>query len=606
MSDRTVDAIKAKISLDSSDLGKANAAAAATAAAFKDHVGGAATTHTLRFKESLTTLTEHVAKMPPIVGQTARSLESMASNASSIGPIGMAAMGAAAGLGILVEGAKMADEAFTSAAKKTEDYMRVTGQSADASSRQVEVFGNLGVGADVATAAMVKLEKAIGAAHPKLAAYGIEVGHNAKGEVDMGVTLGNVADAYKAATDPVQKMEIVLTAFGKSGAAMIPVLEQGSAKLKEMEAAAKVVMTDADIEKARKYAIQQKEINANWDAMMASMGRVVDGMKGGIGNEYLKQDFITQKLAESNLSLSHATGATQTRVSELTREYGKQFDAAQNAKASIDATAQSLKDAAAASEAATAAFDKFVGAEEAATHADIALQRENIKVAESQGKVDLAQENLNKQIQQFGPTSDEAVLAGHQLTLAQLDQKDAYYAAAAAAKKLQEDTDVAATGQKNASKDAQAYIDKLTAEAATLAPGSPLRANLQTYIDKLNNELPKVVTTELKLNTGAARQELTAYRNLIGLNTTDSLSGGPRAAGGPVVPGGIYDIGERGPEKLVMGATGGYVIPNAGATNTDTNRLTLPEARDMVALLASIDRKLSSSPSFNTTAYGRS
>lgn len=37
-----------------------------------------------------------------------------------------------------------------------------------------------------------------------------------------------------------------------------------------------------------------------------------------------------------------------------------------------------------------------------------------------------------------------------------------------------------------------------------------------------------------------------------------------RAGGGPVVPGNVYDIGEMGPERLVMTGSGGYVIPGAG------------------------------------------
>ena len=42
--------------------------------------------------------------------------------------------------------------------------------------------------------------------------------------------------------------------------------------------------------------------------------------------------------------------------------------------------------------------------------------------------------------------------------------------------------------------------------------------------------------------------------------------GGPagRAGGGAVLPGGIYTVGERGPETLVMGGAGGTVIPSSG------------------------------------------
>ncbi len=41
---------------------------------------------------------------------------------------------------------------------------------------------------------------------------------------------------------------------------------------------------------------------------------------------------------------------------------------------------------------------------------------------------------------------------------------------------------------------------------------------------------------------------------------------GARASGGPVLPGGTYTVGERGPETLVMGGAGGMVIPGAGTS----------------------------------------
>jgi hypothetical protein len=41
-----------------------------------------------------------------------------------------------------------------------------------------------------------------------------------------------------------------------------------------------------------------------------------------------------------------------------------------------------------------------------------------------------------------------------------------------------------------------------------------------------------------------------------------------RQSGGPVFAGGIYTVGESGPETLVMGAGGGMVIPGGGGSNT--------------------------------------
>jgi hypothetical protein len=52
---------------------------------------------------------------------------------------------------------------------------------------------------------------------------------------------------------------------------------------------------------------------------------------------------------------------------------------------------------------------------------------------------------------------------------------------------------------------------------------------------------------------------------------------GGRASGGPVIPGGVYTVGENGSETLVMGDRGGTVIPNDGqsAKGGNTYNLTL-------------------------------
>ncbi len=50
-----------------------------------------------------------------------------------------------------------------------------------------------------------------------------------------------------------------------------------------------------------------------------------------------------------------------------------------------------------------------------------------------------------------------------------------------------------------------------------------------------------------------------------------STRSGRRAGGGPVLPDGTYTVGENGPETLVMGSRGGYVIPNGGGVHHNYN-----------------------------------
>jgi hypothetical protein len=79
---------------------------------------------------------------------------------------------------------------------------------------------------------------------------------------------------------------------------------------------------------------------------------------------------------------------------------------------------------------------------------------------------------------------------------------------------------------------------------------------VQAVIDTISNLLGAISRAQGALNslTGGS-----GHHDPIG----DWLSGG-RQHGGPVLPGGRYTVGEAGPETLVMGRRGGYVVPHGG------------------------------------------
>jgi hypothetical protein len=70
-----------------------------------------------------------------------------------------------------------------------------------------------------------------------------------------------------------------------------------------------------------------------------------------------------------------------------------------------------------------------------------------------------------------------------------------------------------------------------------------------------------------------------------------------RQGGGPMVPGNVYKVGEAGPETVIMGRSGGYVIPDGGgAAGIDR----LPRVEGLLqrqnALLAAILQQVTSPP----------
>ena len=393
-------------------------------------------------------------------------------------------------------------------AESVHKYMAATGESATTASAQVQAFNELGISEDVAQAAMVKLSKAIETTPKKLAAVGIEVAKDAKGNVDLNASLLNVIDAWNGTEDAAKRNEIALIAFGKNGvAAMLPILEAGSASLRQLEKDVRVTMTDADIAQAHKYVLEQKQVQASFNAVQDSIGQQVLPKLGALYDAYLKQEYVHKRMAESGVSDDMVLGQS---TNDLVHKFEKEYDAAQTAKEKLNALADAHTQAGIAAAEQAKALDDLINSEEAQANASIHAQRADLAVAESAGKVDKAQDALNKTIAQYGPKSEEAQAAAFALSGTLLDQQQAYLDAATAAQTLAKDqagpdvsaADAAAAGH-------QALIDKLTAEASTLAPGSALRVWLDQYIGKLH-ETPTDITTTFHTVGGVGGSALSA------------------------------------------------------------------------------------------------
>jgi hypothetical protein len=175
-------------------------------------------------------------------------------------------------------------------------------------------------------------------------------------------------------------------------------------------------------------------------------------------------------------------------------------------------------------------------------------------------------------------------------------QREDMLAVAAAAQKVSEENSLLTDGVIDAKAAHQAYIDKLTAEAATLAPGSQLQVYLDAYITKLKNDIPPVIHTQLQLDTAAATAALVRFRQ-------DEI--GPaahmpaRASGGPVTAGVPYLVNENtAHSEIFVPRQSGTITPNApsagvgagGQTNHITQNIT--GSSDPAATAALVNRRL--------------
>jgi TP901 family phage tail tape measure protein len=188
------------------------------------------------------------------------------------------------------------------------------------------------------------------------------------------------------------------------------------------------------------------------------------------------------------------------------------------------------------------------------TAAEVDNARVQQELGVKQGALSLrqAQDAVTAAVSRYGPVSAQATQATLTLQTQQAALKGQILAAAAAAGSAAQQQSKAATETGRAAAGATAYRAELGKLVGTLAPGSPLRVELQGLIQKLDAAARdrtahlQIVTSEVDIGASHRR---TAVPNI-------------RAAGGPVTKGEPYIVGEKGPELLVPDQSG-YIYPGA-------------------------------------------
>lgn len=227
--------------------------------------------------------------------------------------------------------------------------------------------------------------------------------------------------------------------------------------------------------------------------------------------------------------------------------------------------------------------------------AELQYQQQLLGSHDAVASVAQAQKDLNDATRAYGPNSQQAKDAQEALQKATLDGAGAALQQAQSAEELHKKWVEEAGGVYTAEQAIQDQIVSLQQFRQTLAPGSPLIATIDGYIAKLRDEIPKMIQTHFDV-----------YFTSSGAVTSGGEAYIPRASGGPVMPGNVYTVGEQGPETLVMGARGGYVIPNSGSVSVSN----MASTRRIERLLETQNQLLAAAvaaqpmPTFSTRAYG--
>lgn len=459
--------------------------------------------------------------MVPGASQATGALEKLGVTAESAGAslaVGLAAGAVVAGAAMIGLGVK-AEGMFEDLVRKVDDFQDVVGTSAESSSRLVEVFEQFGISSETATNAMFKLSKATTTNEAGLAKLGIQVANNADGSTNLEETLYNVVKAYNATEDAATKNQIAFTAFGKSGNQLIDVLEVGEPRLRSFANSAANIITQEDIDNVKEMNRQQTELNQRAESLGVSFGRILVPVKQAmLGVADVGISYFFPSIKQSAEGMDAASSSARDLATQLANE-----DEELRKNAELTQTAA----------------DRVLGLADA-----------HLRVQESASAVTRATADYSDAVKKNGANSQEAKDAQLALQRAVLSEAQAMIAAA----KQDADAQVAKDGLTDSTQAAEAKINAERASLEklipTLAPGSPLRSYLEQYIQQLR-AVPTSITTTLTTVSLSGR----AGGNL-------ALEG--RAGGGPVLPNSIYRVGEYGPEWLVMGPQGGYVVPSAG------------------------------------------
>lgn len=463
----------------------------------------------------------------------------------------------AAGVALVAFGVK-AVQAFEDAAKAARDLGDATGLTTEQASRWIAVADDMGVGADQLSTAFGRVAKTLDA--KVWESYGIAT-RDASGRArQANEILLDSFDVLAQTTNATERARIGNELFGRGYANIAPLLgksrEAMEAYLRSVERGQ--VITAAEERKAERMRLAQDALADAFGEVQLAVGEVlvelaplIEAMAGATtaAVEFFERtkEFVNGKTIET---LEEALVAEFTALGRTTEALEAAVEAEEEAdRARKDATDRQK-------DATRAAEDRL--------QAERDLRNELLSQVDAQRAYEAAVDAGADAVGEFDATlqDDEATL--EDVSDAIRDTTDTLIAQAQAF--------AASKGAADGSAESVRWqVDELYRLATALAPDSPLRASLLAYIAELQS-IPAEIATRLALNItqGAVT---TKGGDAIGGRYVPGGSNA-RAAGGPVAAGEAYLVGEKGPEILQMGSTGGHVVPNhalGGTTNNTIN-----------------------------------
>jgi hypothetical protein len=163
-------------------------------------------------------------------------------------------------------------------AKNTMALSRATGMDTKTSSAWAELLKVRGIDTGKFQVGMLKLSKTMEAARggnkkaaDTLSKYGVTSDLVAKGNIQGAI--GAISDSFASMTNPAEKAALASSAFGKSGLALLPMLQGGSSALEEQIGMVdKYGATIKDTEGAKEMIARQREMKIAMDGVKITLG----------------------------------------------------------------------------------------------------------------------------------------------------------------------------------------------------------------------------------------------------------------------------------------------------------------------------------------------
>lgn len=435
-------------------------------------------------------------------------------------------------------------QAFADLALSAGKFADATGLAVEDASRYIEAAGDIGIPVDAVEQAIGRLNKTIGADPDKVRDLGVDLVYLRDGSLDVNETFKNTIDRIKGIKDPAEKARVAAQLLGKGWQSMAELIEGGSAAFqKSLESVSEQqVISDEELQKAKDYR-----------AAMDGLSDATTKLKLKAGSDFIP------------LATALANGVSW--VIDLNDKFENLFKAQDpigDAVKKLEEFATKTRDA----------------------RDDTNQMREAIKSA---------------RVDALSPFKDKVVEATTALINADTAWKD-----------LTTSLDEAV-----ALDNAKTKLDELET-AAALAFGTGNQQNIDDYEAKLaefagvlegisgtmDGISSKEILFKFKAEGPAAALEYATYlargAEYGGISEYDALTlagiSGARANGGPVMAGGSYIVGERGPELFTPSGSGN-ITPNGGfGGNTINVTVTSADPNAVVRALQAYNRNIGKLP----------